>query len=97
MSQTAVSVRKEEGIRAIEALVFNVAKILVDDAERVVVTATRDERGMTISLVVAPADLAMVIGKQGRTARSIRSLLQAAGLSLGQTLSLNIQAAQSGG
>jgi predicted RNA-binding protein YlqC (UPF0109 family) len=60
-------------------LIEFVARSLVDDAEAV--TATSYDRGdqTIIELEVAPNDLGKVIGRQGRTARALRTLLAAAG------------------
>jgi predicted RNA-binding protein YlqC (UPF0109 family) len=60
-------------------LIEFVAKSLVDDAEAV--TATSYDRGdqTIVELEVAPHDLGKVIGRQGRTARALRTLLAAAG------------------
>ena len=60
-------------------LIEFVAKSLVDDADAV--TATSYDRGdqTIIELEVAPNDLGKVIGRQGRTARALRTLLAAAG------------------
>jgi predicted RNA-binding protein YlqC (UPF0109 family) len=62
-----------------EELVTFLAKSLVDDAESVSTTAHQRGDQTIIELEVAPADLGKVIGRQGRTARAIRTLLAAAG------------------
>ena len=56
-----------------------VARNLVDDPEAVEVTAVEGERSMILQLRVAPDDMGKVIGKGGRTARAIRSVVRAAG------------------
>ncbi|HEU5393973.1 MAG TPA: KH domain-containing protein, partial [Candidatus Methylomirabilis sp.] len=53
------------------------ARALVDDPSEVSVEAVEDEKTTTLRLKVAPADLGRVIGKQGRTARAMRTLLHA--------------------
>lgn len=58
-------------------LVEFMAKALVDDSERVNVTEVEGERVTVIELRVAPGDLGKVIGKQGRTARALRTILNA--------------------
>lgn len=58
-------------------LVEFIAKALVDEPDQVRVTEIVGERITVIELRVAPGDLGKVIGKQGRTARSIRTLLNA--------------------
>jgi uncharacterized protein len=56
-----------------------VAKHLVDDPEAVEVTVVEGERSVILQLRVAPDDMGKVIGKGGRTARAIRSIVRAAG------------------
>ena len=58
-------------------LVEYMAKALVDDSEHVNVTEVEGERVTVIELRVAPSDLGKVIGKQGRTARALRTILNA--------------------
>jgi predicted RNA-binding protein YlqC (UPF0109 family) len=60
-------------------LVEFIAKSLVDDAEAVVATSYDRGDQTIIELEVAPNDLGKVIGRQGRTARALRTLLAAAG------------------
>jgi predicted RNA-binding protein YlqC (UPF0109 family) len=58
-------------------LVEYVAKALVDDADAVNVTEVEGERTTVIELRVGQGDLGKIIGKQGRTARAIRTILNA--------------------
>jgi len=59
-----------------------IAKSLVDRPEEVEVTEVEGEQTTVLELKVARDDLGKVIGKQGRTARSIRTILAAAGMKL---------------
>ena len=59
-----------------------IARALVDHPEQVEVTEIEGEQTTVLELRVAPEDLGKVIGKQGRTARSIRILLGSAGMKL---------------
>ncbi len=61
-------------------LIEMIAKALVDSPEEVVVTEVEGEQTTVLELRVAQSDLGKVIGKQGRTARAIRTLLGAAGM-----------------
>ncbi len=61
-----------------QELIVCIAKSLVDQPDEVSVTLTEEDGTVTIELGVAPEDLGKVIGKQGRTARAMRSLLSAA-------------------
>ena len=62
----------------LKELVENIVKKLVDKPESVVVTEICGEQATIIELRVAAEDLGKVIGKEGRTARSIRTLVHAA-------------------
>jgi len=59
-------------------LIEFIAKALVDHPDQVRVSEVEGERTSVIELTVAKEDLGKVIGKQGRTARAIRTLLSAA-------------------
>ena len=71
-------------------LVEDIAKALVDIPEEVAVREVEGEQATLLELRVAPSDLGKVIGKQGRTARSIRTLLGAAGMKLNRRFTLDI-------
>jgi len=58
-----------------QALVTYIARSLVDNPDAVHVTMSEEDDTITIGLAVAKEDLGKVIGKQGRTARAMRSLL----------------------
>ena len=59
-------------------LVEVIAKALVDNPDEVVVTETQKDEEIVIELKVAAADMGKVIGKQGRIAKAIRSVVKAA-------------------
>ena len=71
-------------------LVSEIAKALVDSPNEVRVNEVEGEQVTVLELRVAPSDLGKVIGKQGRTARSIRTLLGAAGMKLNRRFTLEI-------
>lgn len=75
---------------SVKGLVEEIAKALVDEPDQVSVNEVQGERVTVLELKVAPGDVGKVIGKQGRTARSIRTLLGAAGMKLDRTYSLEI-------
>ncbi len=56
-----------------------IARNLVDDPDAVKVTAIEGSRGVALELEVAPDDMGKVIGKRGRIARAIRTVVRAAG------------------
>ena len=59
-------------------LVEAIAKSLVDNPDGVVVSETTGRQGTVIRLKVDPGDMGKVIGKQGRIAKAIRSVVKAA-------------------
>ncbi len=59
-------------------LVAYIAQSLVDHPELVKTEETEEDDSITVELTVAQDDLGKIIGKQGRTARAIRSILAAA-------------------
>jgi hypothetical protein len=65
-------------VTVMKELVSYIAKALVDKPEEVVVTEIEGEQTSVIELKVAKEDLGKVIGKQGRTARAMRTILSAA-------------------
>ncbi|HJL15821.1 MAG TPA: KH domain-containing protein [Sandaracinaceae bacterium LLY-WYZ-13_1] len=58
-------------------LIDYLARCLVDEPEEVQVEAIEGDRAIILELTVAPDDLGKVIGKDGRTARAMRTLLSA--------------------
>lgn len=71
-------------------LVEMIAKALVDNPDEVVVRSIEGEQCTVLELRVAPSDLGKVIGKQGRTVHSIRTILGAAGMKLKRRFTLEI-------
>ncbi|NUP13657.1 MAG: KH domain-containing protein [Polyangiaceae bacterium] len=71
-------------------LISLIARALVDYPERVVVREADGDHHPRIELTVAPEDIGKVIGKDGRTAQSIRTLLAAAAIRTGKRAHLDI-------
>ena len=71
-------------------LIEDIAKALVDIPDDVSVKVVEGEQVTVLELRVAASDLGKVIGKQGRTARSIRTILGAAGMKLNRRFTLEI-------
>ena len=72
-------------------LIADIARALVDDGDSVHVNCFKDADTITLNLHVAPGDVGKVIGKQGRTARSLRTILSAAGMKFRRRYALNIE------
>lgn len=71
-------------------LIEFIAKALVDNPDEVRVTEIEGDRTSVIELAVAKEDLGKVIGKQGRTARAMRTILNAASTKLNKRAVLEI-------
>lgn len=74
----------------VRALVEQIAKALVDEPEHVSVQTVEGDQVTVLELRVGSNDLGKVIGKQGRTARSLRTILGAAGMKLHKRFTLEI-------
>ncbi|MBR2213207.1 MAG: KH domain-containing protein [Eubacterium sp.] len=72
-------------------LVETIAKALVDSPDEVVVTETENDREIVVILHVADSDMGKVIGKQGRIAKAIRSVVRAAASKTDKRVKVEIQ------
>jgi predicted RNA-binding protein YlqC (UPF0109 family) len=72
-------------------LVETIARALVDHPEHVQVTVVEGAQGAVLELRVHPEDLGKVIGRQGRTAKAVRTLLAAASMKLRKRYTLEIR------
>ncbi len=72
-----------------ELLLF-MAKNLVDDPDAVTVTEVEDEEGKVLELRVAPGDMGKVIGRQGRIAKEIRTIVKTVAQRTGEKVSVEI-------
>ena len=91
MTEPHVVLAANEIVHAMTELMSRIARALVDDPDSVSVRAILDGEATVLMLRVAPADLGKVIGKQGRTARSIRTILGAASMKAHHRFALDIQ------
>jgi predicted RNA-binding protein YlqC (UPF0109 family) len=74
----------------VEELVREIARSLVDEPTAVQVESVGRDDGTVLQLRVAPQDVGKVIGKQGRTARSVRAVLGAISVKLHHRYALDI-------
>ncbi|MDR3793494.1 MAG: KH domain-containing protein [Terracidiphilus sp.] len=74
----------------VDELVREIAKALVDDPSAVEVDSVGKDESTVLKLRVAPQDVGKVIGKQGRTARSVRTILGAVSMKLHHRYTLDI-------
>ena len=72
-------------------LVEMIASALVDNPDEVVVTETETENEIVLNLSVAPADMGKVIGKQGKIAKAIRTVVRASASKSDKKILVDIQ------
>jgi predicted RNA-binding protein YlqC (UPF0109 family) len=90
MTQAMQFAAGDDPAKNMTELVTEMARALVDKPESVIVETLKDGDGTVIRLRVAQSDVGKVIGKQGRTARSMRTILSAASMKLKHRFSLDI-------
>lgn len=73
-----------------EELLKYLAQQLVDDPEQVSVTHVLEDRSIVLELKVSPKDMGKVIGKNGKIAQALRTLIKAAGLKEGKRVMVEI-------
>ena len=71
-------------------LLLYMAKNLVDDPDAVTVTEVSDEEGKVLELRVAPGDMGKVIGRQGRIAKEIRTIIKTVAQRTGEKVTVEI-------
>lgn len=80
----------EEAAGLARGVLEYLARELVDDADAVRVDVDEDRRGVTLRLSVAPGDMGKVIGRRGRVAQAIRTVVRAAGAREGLDVTVDI-------
>lgn len=73
-----------------------VVKALVDNPDDVKINRTVDEMGVLITLDVNPADMGKIIGRQGNTAKAVRTLLRVVGMKNNARVNLKINEPEGG-
>jgi hypothetical protein len=74
----------------VRELVEFLARELVDDPDAVSVTESKDQRGVVLTIRVGADDMGKVIGRGGRTAKAIRSVVRAAATRQGMSARVDI-------
>ena len=75
----------------LQETLLDIAKAIVDSPDEVKVTVEEDEKSVTLTLTVAPDDMGMVIGRHGRIAKAIRTVIKAASAGCGKKVSVDIR------
>ena len=75
----------------IQTTLHDIAAAIVDSPDAVTVTREEDETTITLTLSVAPEDMGMVIGRHGRIAKAIRTVIKAAAAECGKRVNVEIR------
>ena len=75
----------------LQETLLDVAKAIVDSPDEVKVEKAEDDRTITLTLTVAPDDMGMVIGRHGKIAKAIRTVIKAASAGTGKKVNVEIQ------
>ena len=75
----------------LQETLLDIAKAIVDTPEEVKVKKTEDEKTITLTLTVAPDDMGMVIGRHGKIAKAIRTVIKAASVNSGKKVNVDIR------
>ena len=75
---------------SVKDLLLYIARNLVENPDAVTVTEVEENQEMTLELRVAPEDMGKVIGRQGRIAKEIRTLVRSCAQRTGQKVSVDI-------
>ena len=74
----------------LQETLFDIAKAIVDSPDEVTVAVAEDEKTVTLTLSVAPDDMGMVIGRHGKIAKAIRTVIKAASVNTGKKVIVDI-------
>ena len=75
----------------LQETLVNITKAIVDSPDEVKVVQEEDEKTSTLTLTVAPDDMGMVIGRHGKIAKAIRSVMKAASVNSGKKVNVDIR------
>lgn len=75
----------------LQETLLDIARAIVDTPDEVRVSVEEDENSMTLTLTVAPDDTGMVIGRHGKIAKAIRTVIKAASVSSGKKVNVEIR------
>lgn len=75
----------------LKTTLIDIAKAIVDSPDEVTVSESETENSITLVLSVAADDMGMVIGKHGKIAKAIRTLIKAAAANTGKKVNVEIK------
>ena len=74
----------------LQETLLDIAKAIVDSPDEVTVDVAEEEKTITLTLSVAPDDMGMVIGRHGKIAKAIRTVIKAASVNTGKKVIVDI-------
>ena len=75
----------------LKEVLYGIARAIVDNPDEVVVTSTEDDDSVTLTLNVAEGDMGLVIGRHGRIAKAIRTVMKAAAGTVSKKVNVEIR------
>ena len=75
----------------LQETLIDIARAIVDSPDEVKVEQVEDDRTITLTLTVAPDDMGMVIGRHGKIAKAIRTVIKAASAGRGKKVNVEIR------
>lgn len=75
----------------LQQTLLDIAKAIVDSPDAVTVAVKEEGRSITLTLSVAPEDMGMVIGRNGKIAKAIRTVMKAASANCGKKVRVDIE------
>ncbi len=82
--------RDSETLDAVLEITRTVVSAIVDDEDRVSVTGSHSDKGLLVEVKVGADDVGKIIGKEGRIASAIRTVVKAVGAKYGERVMLNV-------
>ena len=78
-------------MRDLKEVLYGIARAIVDNPDEVTVTSTEDDDSVTLTLNVAEGDMGLVIGRHGRIAKAIRTVMKAAAGTVSKQVNVDIR------
>lgn len=75
----------------LKEVLYGIARAIVDNPEEVTIISQEDDNNVTLTLSVAPDDMGLVIGRHGRIAKAIRTVMKAAAGMDGKKVNVEIR------
>ena len=75
----------------LKEVLYGIARAIVDNPDEVIVTSVEDDDSVTLTLNVAEGDMGLVIGRHGRIAKAIRTVMKAAAGTVSKKVNVEIR------